>query len=398
MARILRFLVLPCTALVFLAAPAWSITVPPDSTSPPLQAIDCLYDSGALDNIGDFSCPATVCTQACAASESKAKIGFNISSITVGRRFVETTVYTEFTVDAGTSGAGHELDGTISYDVEWAGGWYLAGLLAGFNDVQSSITLLVWDQSAGGAVVKQTELHHLDVNAAGALPEIGVDVGGSLDRGETTNSLTAKVIRGHTYRVGLKLRAQGKGALNATINLDYTTGGWGARWRELRVAIAPDFEERLEELEKRVTLLEEQLRHHTHTYLTGKGEGHNNTVATTSEAIIVDEGTPSDDESRVLPPEPPGTKALPAPSVLVTSAPNPFNPVATITYALPERLPVTLRVFDAQGRIVSTLVDTEEDGGEHRVRFDAANLSSGVYYYRINAGPFSETRKLTLLK
>ena len=140
------------------------------------------------------------------------------------------------------------------------------------------------------------------------------------------------------------------------------------------------------------------MRHHTHTYLTGKGEGHNNTVATTSEAIFVDDGTPSDDESKILPPGPKGTKPLPAPSVLVTTSPNPFNPAATITYALPGPLRVTLCVYDVRGQFVTTLVDADETAGEHRVVFNAADLASGVYYYRINAGPFTETRKVTLIR
>jgi hypothetical protein len=397
MPRSLKALATLPLVLLLAATPARSVTIAPGTTSPPLAAIDCAYASGSLDNISDLTCPPTVCLQACDAPNNRAKISFNISDITVGRRYVETTVYTDFTVDAGTEGAGRELDGTINYDVSWAGGWTLAGLFTGFNDVQSNMTLILWDLTAGGAVVKQAAVHHMDASSAGTLPEVPVDVGVGFDHGETANSITAKVIRGHAYRIGLKVRAEGKGALNATIGVDYMSGGWGAWWTDLDVSIAPDLEEQILELTKRVDLLEEQLHHHTHTYLTGKGEGHNNTVASTSEAIIVDDGTPSDDESKVLPPDG-GKKPLPAPSVLVTTAPNPFNPTATITYALPDRLPVTIRVYDAQGKLVSTLVDAEEVAGEHKAVFNAAGLASGVYYYRINAGPFTETRKVTLLK
>jgi hypothetical protein len=217
------------------------------------------------------------------------------------------------------------------------------------------------------------------------------------DHGQTTNSLAAKVVRGHDYRIGLKLSTEGKGALNATISVDYLSGDWGLWWNDLRVSVAPDLAEEIAQLKKRVETLEFGLQHHTHTYLTGKGEGHNNTVATTSEAIV-DNGPPSEDESKVLPPESKDKKPLPAPSVLVTTAPNPFNPVATITYALPGALPVTLRIYDARGRLVSTLVYSDQTAGEHRTMFDAAGLASGVYYYRIEAGPFTETRKITLLR
>lgn len=384
--------------LLALALPAWAVTVPPDSTSPPLAAADCIFKSGALDNISDLGCPTGVCLQQCDAAGNKGKTWFNLASYTLGRRYVETTVYTDFTVEAASDGSATELDGTISYDVAWNGSWALVGLLTGFNGVHTTMSLLLYDQTAGGKVVTQTDVHTMDVSSAGTLPETPVDVGLKWDHGETTNSLTAKVIRGHTYRIGLKLRTEGTGLLNATITADYLDGDWGLWWNDLRVSVAPDLAEEIAQLKKRVDQLEQDLHHHTHTYLTGKGEGHNNTVASTSEAIIVDNGTPSDDESKVLPPESKDKKPLPAPSVLVTTAPNPFNPVAIITYALPGDLPVTLRVYDAQGRLVGTLVDSDQTAGEHKITFDAAGLASGVYYYRINAGRYTETRKITLLK
>jgi hypothetical protein len=385
-------------ATIALTTPARAVTIPPDSTSEPLSAIGCFFASGSLDNISDLTCPPTNCLQDCNAGENQAKDELHITTVDVGRRYTESTVYTDFTVEAASDGAATALDGTISYDVAWSGGWTLAGILPGFNDVKSTMSLILWDQTAGGGIVAQAPVHSLDASSAGSLPELPVDVGVGWDHGEVTNSLASKVIRGHTYRIGLKVRIEGKGALNADIDIDYLTfADWGLKWNELRVAVGPDLAEEIARLEKRVDQLEEDLRHHTHTYLTGKGEGHNNTVASTSEAIIVDNGPPSDDESKVLPPET-DKKPLPAPSVLVTTAPNPFNPVATITYALPADMPVTLRVYDAQGRLVATLVDSDEAGGEHKATFNASGLASGVYYYRINAGAYSETRKITLLK
>ena len=79
--------------------------------------------------------------------------------------------------------------------------------------------------------------------------------------------------------------------------------------------------------------------------------------------------------------------------------PNPFNPSTTIAYSLPQEATVTLEVYDVIGRTVLTLVDKErEQAGQHKVTFDATTLSSGVYLYRITAGPFVETRKLVVLK
>jgi hypothetical protein len=377
MARPKLCLALLAFTTMAVSTPARAFTIPPDSTSEPLSAIGCFFASGSLDNISDLTCPPANCLQECDAANNRAKNELHIATVDVGRRYTESTVYTDFTVLAASDGSATALDGTISYDVSWSGAWTLAGILPGFNDVKSTMTLILWDQTASGKLVAQAQVHSLDASSAGGLPELPVDVGVGWDHGSVTNSLAAKVIRGHTYRIGLKVRIEGKGALNADINVDYlTASGWGLEWDELRVTVGPDLAEELAKLEKRVDQLEEDLHHHTHTYLTGKGEGHNNTV---------------------LPPDK-DKKPLPAPSVLVTTAPNPFNPVATITYALPGDMAVTLRVYDAQGRLVTTLVDSDLAAGEHKTIFNASGLASGVYYYRIDAGPYSETRKITLLK
>jgi hypothetical protein len=78
--------------------------------------------------------------------------------------------------------------------------------------------------------------------------------------------------------------------------------------------------------------------------------------------------------------------------------PNPFNPSTTIRYSMPERSMVSMKVFDALGREVAELVRGEQTAGLHEVRFDGSNLSSGVYYCRMQAGNFSDTRKLLLMK
>jgi uncharacterized delta-60 repeat protein len=78
--------------------------------------------------------------------------------------------------------------------------------------------------------------------------------------------------------------------------------------------------------------------------------------------------------------------------------PNPCNPATTIEYALPTHARVSLRVYDILGREVRVLVDGEQPAGSHAVRFDAANLSSGVYFYRLQAGTFAASRKFLLLR
>ncbi len=78
--------------------------------------------------------------------------------------------------------------------------------------------------------------------------------------------------------------------------------------------------------------------------------------------------------------------------------PNPFNPTTEIRYQTSEVGYVTLKVFDVLGREVATLVNEPRHAGEYTVRFDAAKLSSGVYYYRFTAGSFSQTKKMLVLK
>ena len=78
--------------------------------------------------------------------------------------------------------------------------------------------------------------------------------------------------------------------------------------------------------------------------------------------------------------------------------PNPFNPSTTIRYGLPTRAHVTLAVFNTLGQKVATLVQGEQEAGDHEVRFDATNLASGVYLCRLQAGSFLETKKLSLLR
>jgi hypothetical protein len=83
---------------------------------------------------------------------------------------------------------------------------------------------------------------------------------------------------------------------------------------------------------------------------------------------------------------------------LYQNYPNPFNPTTEIKYATSEAGHVTLKVFDLLGRGVASLVNTKAERGEHKVRVDAAGLSSGVYFYRLTAGNFVATRKLLLQK
>ena len=78
--------------------------------------------------------------------------------------------------------------------------------------------------------------------------------------------------------------------------------------------------------------------------------------------------------------------------------PNPFNPATTIEFSLPKSGNVTLKVFNVLGKEVATLINGQVESGKHKVNFDASNLNSGVYFYRIDAGNFIDTKKMILLK
>jgi len=78
--------------------------------------------------------------------------------------------------------------------------------------------------------------------------------------------------------------------------------------------------------------------------------------------------------------------------------PNPFNPVTTITYSLKEKDHVTLIVYNVLGKEVANLVDNVQPEGEHRVTFNASNLPSGIYVYKLKGRNFSISKKMLLLK
>jgi hypothetical protein len=91
--------------------------------------------------------------------------------------------------------------------------------------------------------------------------------------------------------------------------------------------------------------------------------------------------------------------AKPLPFELKDAYPNPFNPTTTIGFTLPEDAVVTLRIYNMLGQEVQSLFNRESmAGGEHEVQFNASRLASGVYFYHIDAGRYSATKKLMLVK
>ncbi|MEX1054671.1 MAG: T9SS type A sorting domain-containing protein, partial [Rhodothermales bacterium] len=89
---------------------------------------------------------------------------------------------------------------------------------------------------------------------------------------------------------------------------------------------------------------------------------------------------------------------LPAAFKLGQNYPNPFNPATTIDFSLPEMQNVRLTVYDGLGREVRVLVNGNLSAGTHEVSFDAADIPSGVYFYRLEAAGQSLTQTMILMK
>jgi len=90
--------------------------------------------------------------------------------------------------------------------------------------------------------------------------------------------------------------------------------------------------------------------------------------------------------------------ALPNEFTLKQNYPNPFNPTTTIEYTIPKTSKVDLKLFDVTGREVGTLVNFNQNPGTYRVTVDAGKFASGVYFYRLNAGGFTQVKKMSVLK
>jgi hypothetical protein len=104
-----------------------------------------------------------------------------------------------------------------------------------------------------------------------------------------------------------------------------------------------------------------------------------------------------------MPPSPPGEVQTIAPDVpkefsLAQNYPNPFNPSTRIEFSLPQAAHVTLKIFNVLGEEIATLISGQVTAGQHVQEWKAANISSGIYFYRLQAGSFTDTKKLVLLK
>lgn len=90
--------------------------------------------------------------------------------------------------------------------------------------------------------------------------------------------------------------------------------------------------------------------------------------------------------------------SIPTEFLLKQNYPNPFNPATKIEYGIAEPILVSLKIYDIIGNEIKELVNKYQNAGNYRYTFDGSNLSSGIYLVRLNAGDFSEVRKMSLIK
>ncbi len=121
-------------------------------------------------------------------------------------------------------------------------------------------------------------------------------------------------------------------------------------------------------------------------------------VLTTDELYEVNTETKETISLKKLPVSNEEPEEIPVGIKLHQNYPNPFNPSTTISFELNQPEEVRLIVFDALGRTISVLMDERKTTGLHEVRFDASNLSSGIYFYRLETDRFTKTKRFTLIK
>jgi endo-1,4-beta-xylanase len=92
------------------------------------------------------------------------------------------------------------------------------------------------------------------------------------------------------------------------------------------------------------------------------------------------------------------SESLPSNYELSQNYPNPFNPTTTIKYSIVKESNVKLKIYDMLGRLVQTLVDGPQASGNYSIEFNAGKLSSGIYFYALTTGEFSQTKKMLLMK
>jgi len=89
---------------------------------------------------------------------------------------------------------------------------------------------------------------------------------------------------------------------------------------------------------------------------------------------------------------------LPTVYSLSPAYPNPFNPITTVPYELPEKCDVNISVYDIQGRLITQIINDRKSAGYHQIKFDGSNMSAGTYIVNMSTSNFTSSQKIVLLK
>ncbi len=316
---------------------------------------------------------------------------------------LSVSIYKDFSVAASSSGNENNLVGsnfyvTIRYagHLESFGVFQKAGYEIQFYVRDLGTNALIATQSVSDGQVAGT----IEVAPPDFIPFPARDF--QTASNEERIAMPLSLITGHSYRIVLNLKVEankfGPDRLAAADFYSPVAANWnslfdfgGVKWSNLSLTVGTDPFQAIDSLR-------ELLETHTHTYLTGKGEGHNNTEATTSMAVFLDSGEISNEILQTLPEVGDGLEQVTNRSRLFPNYPNPFNPVTTISYTLFQPTNVSIVIYNSLGQEVKKLVSEFQVAGDHDVIFDARELATGVYFYRLITDSFVETRKLILVK
>ena len=133
-------------------------------------------------------------------------------------------------------------------------------------------------------------------------------------------------------------------------------------------------------------------------YVVGRGETSLNSVTVTKEILDTVRNYFANNYTRLIVGVTNSNKKIATEFELNQNYPNPFNPSTTIKYQIPKDGMVSLRIYDIIGQEVKTIVNETQTKGRYEINFDASNLSSGVYFYRLTSGSFTKSRQMLLLK
>jgi hypothetical protein len=136
------------------------------------------------------------------------------------------------------------------------------------------------------------------------------------------------------------------------------------------------------------------------------GSGANQIISTIGEPIVGTSGNSINQiqsgfrysEDAITGVERNNRNSIPTEFQLMQNYPNPFNPTTTIIFDLPKQSHVILKIYNILGQEVKTLVNETKNPGSYHLNFNATELASGVYIYRIRAGEFTSTKKMMLIK